>query len=207
MDDATRAQLEESLRSLCGEADYAGAVTSLLRGYGPELFGFLMAIHQSEVDAGDSFSDLAEALWRGLPGFAWESSVRTWAYAIARNVSRVRKRDAARRGRRVANVVGSSLEGLVHQVRTETISILRGEKRSRLQALRDSLSEADRMLLVLRIDRDLAWNDVARVIGVADGETAASEADLARDAARLRKRYQAIRDRLRELAKREGLLE
>ena len=100
LDDASRAQLELEIRELCTRGDHAAAATRLMRGYGPEIFGFLVAVHRSESDAGESFSDFAEAAWRNLPGFAWESSARTWAYAIARNVTRTRKRNAARRQRR-----------------------------------------------------------------------------------------------------------
>ncbi len=102
MEDAARARLEEDVRRFCQCADYSAAASAVLRGYGPEIFGFLVAVHKNETDANDAFSDLAEALWRGLPGFGWQSSVRTWAYAVARNISRTRKRDAARRDRRIA---------------------------------------------------------------------------------------------------------
>ena len=206
MDDAARAKLEADLRSLCARGDLDGAATLVVRGYGPELFGFLLAVHGNEVDAGDSFSDLAEAVWRALPRFAWESTARTWAYAIARNVMRVRKRDAVRRRRRVVNGA-SSLEGVVQQVRTETLSFLRTEKRTRITALRDALSEEDRMLLVLRVDRGLAWSDIARALGgEVDSDEDADATTVAKDAARLRKRYQAVKDRLRAAARREGLL-
>jgi RNA polymerase sigma-70 factor (ECF subfamily) len=145
-------------------------------------------------------------VWRGLPSFAWESSVRTWVYAIARNSVRHRQRDAARRRRRVANQTDSFFEGMVQKVRTETTPFLRTEKKTRLQALRDALPEEDRMLLVLRVDRGLAWNDVARVVSQDEGPPLDAAA-VAQEGARLRKRFQLVKDRLRELAKREGLTE
>jgi RNA polymerase sigma-70 factor (ECF subfamily) len=139
--------------------------------------------------------------------FAWESSLRTWAYAIARNVSRTRRRDAARRRRRAPATGDSALEHVAQAVRTETIGFLRTEKRTRLQALRDGLPEEDRMLLVLRVDRQLAWNDLARILGDAEGREPLDGPALARETARLRKRFQLVKDKLRELAKKEGLIE
>jgi RNA polymerase sigma-70 factor (ECF subfamily) len=178
-----------------------------VRGYGPEIYGFLCAVHQGETEASEAFSELAEALWRGLPAFAWKSTARTWAYAVARNITRSRKRDAARRGRRLASASDSVLEGVAEQVRTQTRPFLRTETKTRLQALRDSLPEEDRMLLVLRIDRGLAWNDLARILSGGEDAVPPDDASVAKEAARLRKRFQLLKEQLREMARREGLLE
>ncbi|HEY8041881.1 MAG TPA: sigma-70 family RNA polymerase sigma factor [Polyangiaceae bacterium] len=210
MDASARAELERDVRALSDGGDQAGAATLALKGYGPEIFGFLIAVHGNEADASDIFSELAEALWRGLPGFAWESTLRTWAYSVARNIMRRRRRDAGRRQRRGPRAGDSALEGIAQAVRTETLSYLRTEKKTRLQALRDALPEEDRMLLVLRLDRQLSWNELARVLAEGaegDGDASMDDAALARESARLRKRFQLVKDRLRDLAKKEGLIE
>jgi RNA polymerase sigma-70 factor, ECF subfamily len=150
VDDAARAELESRARALCAGGDFDRAATVAVRGYGPELLGFLIAVHRSEADASDVFSEVAEAVWKGMPTFAWESTLRTWTYAIARNVTRARRRDAARKERRGARAGDSALDRVAQAVRTETLGFLRTEKRTRLQALRDGLPEEDRMLLVLR---------------------------------------------------------
>jgi len=207
MDEAARARLESEVRAHCDARAWDAACTAILRGYGPEVFGFLVAVHHNEAAANDAFSDLAEAIWRSLPNFAWQSSVRTWTYAIARNVSRTRKRDAARLDRRAPRAGDSALEGVAAKVRTETLAILRTETKTRLQALRDALPEADRMLLVLRIDRGLSWNDLARVLHEGEEDAPLDDEALTREAARLRKRFQLVKDKLREMAKKEGLLD
>jgi RNA polymerase sigma-70 factor, ECF subfamily len=207
MDEAARARLESDVRTLCDARDWGAACTAILRGYGPEVFGFLVAVHRNEAAANDAFSDLAEAIWRSLPAFAWQSTVRTWTYAIARNVSRTRKRDAARHDRRAPRAGDSALDGVAAKVRTETAAILRTETKTRLQALRDALPQADRMLLVLRIDRGLSWNDLARVLHEGEEDAQLDDEALTREAARLRKRFQLVKDKLREMAKKEGLLE
>ncbi len=207
MDDSARAQLESRSRALCDEGDYAAAATALVRGYGPEILGFLAALHRSEDDAGQCFSEVSEALWRGLPRFGWDSSARTWAYAIARNVSSTFRRDRGRAARRVQPLSDSKVQQVAQQVRTQTTPFLRTEEKTRLRALRDSLPEADRMLLVLRVDRGLAWNDLARILTDPQGDGSLEGQALAREAARLRKRFQLVKARLRELARREGLLE
>jgi RNA polymerase sigma-70 factor, ECF subfamily len=207
VDDAARAELESRARALCAGGDFDGAATVAVRGYGPEVLGFLIAVHRSEADASDAFSEVAEAVWKGMATFAWESTLRTWTYAIARNVTRARRRNAARKERRGPRAGDSALDRVAQAVRTETLGFLRTEKRTRLQALRDGLPEEDRMLLVLRVDRQLAWNDLARILGDAQGREALDDGGIAREAARLRKRFQLVKERLREMAKKEGLIE
>lgn len=205
VDDAARARLEEEVRELCAREDIARAATRAVQGYGPQLYSFLVATCRDESEASEAFSETTERIWKGLATFAWESTLRTWAYVIARNVVRNRRRNAARKERRAHRTGESALEDVAHAVRTQTQAFLRTETKTRLQALRDSLSEEDRALLILRVDRQLGWNDLARVF--AGDEAALSDADVAKEAARLRMRYQLVKDRLRELAKKEGLVE
>jgi RNA polymerase sigma-70 factor, ECF subfamily len=205
MDGERREQVERDVRTLCDAGDHAAAATVALRGYGPELLGFLHAVHNSETDAGDAFADLSEVLWRKLPDFAWESTLRTWAYGIARNVSRTLRRNAGRRRRREAPVGESAVENVAEAVRTATLTYLRTQKRTRLQELRGTLPEEDRMLLVLRVDRKLEWNELARVLRDGEEETELDVAAVAREAARLRKRFQIVKERLREQARSDGV--
>lgn len=207
MDPAARHELESRARALCAAGDFDGAATAVLRGYGPELLGFLVAVHWDEARASDVFSELAEAIWTGLRSFAWDSSLRTWAYAIARNLTSTSRRDAARLERRAPRARDSALDGIAQAVRTQTAPFLRTETRTRLEALRDTLPEEDRMLLVLRVDRQLAWSDLARILGDAQGRDVRDAEALTREAARLRKRFQLVKERLHELARKEGLIE
>ena len=41
----------------------------------------------SAADREDLFQDIFLAVWRALPGFRGDSSVRTWLYRIAHNVA------------------------------------------------------------------------------------------------------------------------
>ena len=203
MNDADRQLFEAQVKALCDKSEYDNAATQALRGYGGEIFGFLVAVLRDETAAGDAFSAFAEGLWRNLATFEWGSTLRTWAYGIARNVSRQVRRDAARADRRAGVRVGeSALEDIAQAIRTSTLGFLRTEKRSRLEALRDALSPDDRALLVLRLDRGLAWPELARVLAESEGPL--DDAALRKEAARLRKRYQVVKDRLRELVKRDG---
>ena len=161
-----------------------------------------MALLRNEDDANDAFSQLCEDIWRGLGDFQHRSSFRTWAYTLARHaVHRYRRTDQRYRKRVVAG--DSSLVSRLEQhVRTTTLAFLRSQSKSRLTELRHSLPEEEQMLLILRVDRDLGWNEIAQVMA----ETALSDEERTRESTRLRKRFQLVKDKLRELAKNEGLL-
>ncbi|HEY4059502.1 MAG TPA: hypothetical protein VGM39_22945, partial [Kofleriaceae bacterium] len=68
--------------------------------------------------------------------------------------------------------------------------------RNRVRELRETLPEEDQLLLVLRVERELEWRDLSRVM---NPEQELDEEMLTRESARLRKRFQAVKDRLREL--------
>ena len=193
-----RAAAEADVRRLCERGAYDEATTAALGVYGREVLRYLCAAHESETDASEIFSVFAEDLWKGLPGFAWECSLRTWSYTLARRAAA----RVLRQKWRARAVLGSSpaISQKLQDIRTETLAYLRTETKTRLRALRDSLDEDDRALLMLRIDRGLAWDELARVFADSELDAAA----LKREAARLRKRFQLVKEKLRDLAQREG---
>lgn len=208
MGSAVRPDVEDEARARAEKGDWDGAATAALRGYGQEILEVLVAMHRDEVDASEVWSLFAEGVWRGLPRFAWESTLRTWLYAVAKRCSLRYRRDERRRDARQAPLPeGSQASILAADLKSRTASILATTNRSRIAALRDSLPPADRLLLVLRVDRELAWQDLARVMHETegDGDGPLDDADVTREAARLRKRFQLVKERLHELAAKEGL--
>jgi RNA polymerase sigma-70 factor (ECF subfamily) len=183
-------RLAESLR----EGRAADAATYALKTYGPEIYALLASIHHGDQDAGEVFSFFCENLWKGLSGFEGRSSFRTWAYTIAWHASSAFRRQQLTRRELLAT--DSQFSALALKVRTTTASRLQREKRSRLRELRETLPAEDQVLLVLRVERELDWKDLSRVMNPG---TELDDATLTREAARLRKRFQAVKERLREL--------
>lgn len=195
------ADLEAEIRALHAAGDLRGAARRAVEGYGPEVLRFLVSTLRDEDQASDVFADACEDLWRGLPGFAWRASLRTWFYTLARHAAaRFRRSPHRRPGRHVAL---SEISEIAAEVRTRTITLLRTEARDKLDELRGSLDEEDHQILVLRVARGMEWQEVARVLGPAD----ADDQTLVREAARLRKRFQLVKARLRERARSAGLLD
>ncbi|MBK8256811.1 MAG: sigma-70 family RNA polymerase sigma factor [Polyangiaceae bacterium] len=197
---------ESRLLEALADGEQNLAVTLLLQRYGPEILGFLAALHRSEDDAGEVFSMFAEAVFKSIAAFEHRGSIRAWAYAIARHASLRYRRDARRRDARIRPFADDkALSDVEAKVRTETLSFLRTEKRSKLAALRDALPADDQVLLMLRVDRQLPWNELALVLHDVDEKPLTNEA-LKRESARLRKRFQTLKEQLREAGRRAGLL-
>lgn len=197
MDSPDRTELEESIRVRAKGGDAAGAATVAVRGFGPEILGFLVAMSRSDEDGAEAFAMFSEDLWRGLPAFRWGCSFRTWAYTLARHAL-VRLADGQRRraARQVALSDCPELAELTARVRTETLTYLRTETKSKVAELRASLPEEDKALLILRVDRGLAWSELARVMLEPHTPNVDDAALIKREAARLRKRFQLVKARL-----------
>jgi RNA polymerase sigma-70 factor (ECF subfamily) len=206
MNDAdTREALERSIRARFDAGDKRGAATSLLQAYGREVLGFLIARLRDRDAAAEVFSLFTVDLWKGFDGFRWQCTARVWAYTLARHAASHYISDARkRRERDVSLSRAGPLSAIEQKIRTTTLAAARTEARSRMAQLRESLPIEDQTLLILRVNRRLDWREIAQVIG-GDGE-AIGEAGLDREAARLRKRYQLVKDKLRRLAVEQGLI-
>jgi RNA polymerase sigma-70 factor (ECF subfamily) len=193
--------LEEHIANLRRDKDLRGAATAAIEGYGAELYGFLVAMLRSEGDAREVFAQTCEDLWVGLERFEGRSSMRTWLYTLARHAAaRLRRSPHRRPGR---HVTPSALDALAERVRTATEQHLRTEAKDQLHAIRESLDEDERSLLVLRVDRNMAWVDIARIFSAPD----VPEDAVTRESARLRKQFQSIKEKIRAGARDAGLLD
>lgn len=194
--------LDSEIAELVGRGELDQAATRLVERYGAEVYGFLVSLMGSETAGSDVFSQAVEDLWAGLPKFKFRSSLRTWLYVLARHAAARYRRSPwnkpARRGSE------SRIDSLVDVARSRTQPWQRTDVKDRFAALREALDPDDRVLLTLRIDRDLAWEEVARVM--LDGDDP-DKAALDRETARVRKRFSLLKQELRERARQAGLLD
>ena len=198
-DPGDRDAAERAIRRLCEAGDHAEATTAALRAYGMELLGFLRALAADHDLAAEAFAELGEDVWRGLPRFRWESSLRSWLYALARNALAQLRRDPRRRRER--NLPLSLAPDIAAAVRTVTIDVQRTAVKDEFRMLREQLDPEEHEILLLRLDRGMAWKDIARVIGGLGGDD-----DLDARAAALRKRFERAKQRLKKLAIERGLI-
>jgi RNA polymerase sigma-70 factor, ECF subfamily len=196
-----REKLEQDIHELCLRGELAGAVERALEGYGQELMRLMASVLHDYERSRDAFSLFSENLLKGLPGFRWESSFRTWAYRLARNACyQVMHAPAGRE----QPVTRSQMPEDALKPRSETRPWQRTSVKERFRALRESLDPQERMLLLLRVDQRLSWEEVARVMS--EGDTPVPDAELKRKAAALRQQFQRIKTHLRSMAEEEGLI-
>jgi RNA polymerase sigma-70 factor (ECF subfamily) len=197
--------VHERIQPLCRSGDFDTATTVILRELGPSVYHYLISRTRDEDVAAEAFSRFAEDLWRGMKKFRHEVNVRIWVFAIARNsagqVLRKRNRERARS----RDFTSTLANRIANEVRTTTIQYLRTDTKLRFAQLRERLSPDEQAMLVLRINQRLSWDDIAR-IHLSDGTGEVSSAELKREAARLRKQFQLVRQKLRQLAQAEGLI-
>ena len=86
--------------SVTAELDDKGQFADLMAAYAAPIRRLCAAYAESPADREDLFQDIFLAVWRALPGFRRQASVRTWLYRIAHNVALTRRtRDRHRQSR------------------------------------------------------------------------------------------------------------
>jgi RNA polymerase sigma-70 factor (ECF subfamily) len=188
-------ELNNAVGAHLDAGDVESAATVVVRSLGPHILGYLRSVLRDADDADDAFARWAENVWRGIASFRGEAALETWCHRVAWHAAMRVLRDPHHRRRRPLPTSQASV--LADEVRSATASNLGTTAQNRVAELRRALSPEDQTLLVLRLDRDLPWRDVAQVM--AEEGVDVSEAAL-------RKRYERIKERVRQLAVESGLL-
>jgi RNA polymerase sigma-70 factor (ECF subfamily) len=192
--------IDASVRDLVTEQQLELATTRTLEHYGPELLGFLSALARDHTLAADAFALASERIWQNLESFRWEASLRTWTYQIARNAFYRLQRDSSRRA---SNQLPMSVVTSIEQVcRNPTEPYRRTDVKETFRRLRDALEPLDHEILILRLDRNMSWKDIARALADDDATDTVEQR-----AATYRKRFERTKDKLRELAVEHGLVD
>lgn len=187
-------ELNARTRALIERGELERATERVLRSYGAELTRYLHAILPSETDAQEAFSRMSEDLWKSLMRFDGRCSIRTWCYMLARHAaSYVRRHPGADREFLVSRI--PSIQHAMTDIWSSSV-VQAARNREVYAEIRNALEDDDQTLLALRVDRDLSWREIALVVL---GESAAEE-DLGKKATALRKQFERVKDRLRQLA-------
>lgn len=187
---------EVRIAALLDGGDVRGAATEIIRAFGPQILGYLGATLRDDDAAQDAFAQFTEDMWNGLPAFRRECPVRVWAWRLAWHAAARTARDPYRnRGRRFATGEMSELAAAYASVPT---AVWTDERSKKLDALRATLDPEERTLLILRVDKQMPWSEVAQVLSTSESPV---------DPAALRKRFERIKVKLAEHARAQGLVE
>lgn len=181
----------QDVRGALAAGDEVRATVRLLDAYGAEVFGFLAGVLDGVAEARDAYASIGERARERLVTFGWPCGLRTWLYSLAHRVLVERRESAGLAG------CGSELPH-----RDTTQPPRRKSRRDAVAHLRSSLPLHDRELLVLRIDRQMTWEELAAVFLGDD----ASAKDLALETLRLQARYRLLKEWLAREAEARGIL-
>jgi len=186
---------EGEIRALHAAGRFREAATRAIQLLSPQIHRYLSGVLRNPDDADDALSAWSENLWKGMPGFRWESSLRVWAYRLAWNTA-LNLRDQAwrRRGRRLRTTEASVLAA---EARRSSM-MLRDARAEKIDRLRASLDPDEQSLLTLRLDQELSWAEISEVL------TRPAEEPLSEPS--LRQRYHRIKEKMGKRLKEEGLL-
>jgi RNA polymerase sigma-70 factor, ECF subfamily len=190
----TPADIERRIADALARGELREAATAAIEGYGAVIYAYVRAVLRDEQDASEAFGQWSEDLWRGIGEFRGDAAFRTWAYRVAYFAALRFARDPYRtRGRRLET---SEASRLAASVRSRSASLVERQQDA-AGRLREGLSREEQTLLILRIDQKLSWREVAQVM-TADGQPI--------EEAAARKRFERLKERLRKLAREQGLL-
>ena len=148
---------------------------ALARNGDEEAYGQVVATHQtiafrtawlitrSSADAEEATQDAFLKAYRALHRFRAEAPFRPWLLKIVANEARNRRATAARHERLAARAVEERRED--DAVPSPEAALLDSERRDRLLAALDRLSEADRTVISCRYLLELSEAETAAVIG------------------------------------------
>jgi RNA polymerase sigma-70 factor (ECF subfamily) len=176
--------LDETLPAVNEEA----AFVAELRAGSQEAFAYLLAVYQNPVynlvwhvvenaaDAADVLQDVFVKVFRGIKGFNGESSLKTWIYRIAVHEASNHRRGWIRRHWRepvsVDDTESPSAAAASQAASSERDPYQVLEQAEREVAVRHalaSLAPPYRTVLVLREIEGLPYEEIAQVLGLAEG--------------------------------------
>ncbi len=177
-----------------GDADEAASVA--IRGYGSAMFVYVSSRIPDADDAFDVFQQWSEDVWGGLRGFRRECRLRTWAYKLAQHAAARFLRDPYKaRRERLPSTAASRIAASV--AASSLIAV--DARRRQLRDLEAQLPSDDRVLVYLRHDKELSWDEIAEILSAGGAPPVTAQT--------LRKRYERIKEKVRQLARAAGLLD
>jgi RNA polymerase sigma-70 factor (ECF subfamily) len=187
--------LDAEVQRLLATGDGAAAATVVIEQIGPGVLRYLRSLLRDEEDAADAFSAFAENVWRGLPGFRFDASLRTWCYRIGWNAAVNLSSETWRKRRQRLDTGAASR--LADSIRTKS-AVRVARQVEALDRLRRALTQEEQSLLALRVDQGFSWGEIAEILS-ADGAPVQANT--------VTKRFERLKAKLAELARAEGLVD
>ncbi len=173
------------------QAGDESAFEALIKRHETRVYRLLYRMMGSREDAEDLTQETFLSLHRHGHRFRAESRFSTFVYRVAANAALNRRRSLGRGRARIERLKTRQAAGddLPSSPRSPEDSTLGGELSDHVRAALDALSPSLRMPVILYDIEGLAYGEIARVLGIAEGTVKS----------RIHRARQALRERLKEL--------
>jgi RNA polymerase sigma-70 factor (ECF subfamily) len=167
-------------RALAGSED---AFIDLVRKYESRIFTLVSRIVSNREDAEDVTQEAFTKAYARLSSFTFQSAFFTWLYRIAVNAAADFVKSRRRRRTTSLDALAEAAPAVAPPQSRPERSASRGELRERLRLAIADLPPVFRTVLVLRELEDLAYDEIAKILGCSIGTV---ESRLFRARARIR---------------------
>ena len=166
----TSAQLTAPMRTpdahapASDEGAHENRFREVLAAYGPALRRLVGVYERDAGQREDLLQEILLSLWRALPGFRAESSLRTWVYRVAHNTGLKHQRRLGRARRKHEEHALSTAKAEASLADDPATTSEQREDTRRLQRIVAELPPLDRQLVVLHLE-GLSGAEIAEVSG------------------------------------------
>lgn len=136
------------------------AMHRLLTSWNDPIFGFLLASLRHRADAEDAAQETFIRVVKGLPGYEHRGEFRAWIFCIARHQAAL----TATRRRRIADRESGVEIAELHAFAAADENdgaLAEADRAAELRRAVESLPEAEREVIRLRLDEDLKFREIA----------------------------------------------
>jgi RNA polymerase sigma-70 factor (ECF subfamily) len=142
-------------------------VEEWIERYYPDVLRLALAILHDQDEAADAAQDCFVAADRAIAGFEYQSSPKTWLYAIAINACRSRLRKYKTQ-RALLDTV-KSIQDLFERQPSPEDQVIASEQDAWLRNAIRQLDDKHRLPVVLYYLEDLPVRDIAYILGINEG--------------------------------------
>ena len=157
---------DEDLLRDCAERR-SGAIEEIVQRFQAPVYRLLLRMTGSPEDAEEGALDVFTRVWQHAPRFQYRSKVATWIYRIAVNIARdahQRRKSRPQEPWPEGDLAERFSVGSAESDAIRSLS-LREQRRSIDQAL-ETLSETDRLVIVLYYIQELEYPEIQKITGL-----------------------------------------
>lgn len=155
------------------QAGDQAAFSKLVERFQRDVYGKAFSILKNHTDTDDVVQETFLRAYRALPGFRFEASFRTWLITITTRQA-LSYLERQRTGHESLDDAEPGLEhGALRVENTQMQSLLDEESRRMLREALPGLPKRQREALMLKLNMDMKYEDIAREMGTSVGSVKA----------------------------------